>query len=188
MEAPITELLHRVADGDRAAFDEVFAALYPELRRIAKARIHDAGRGAELATTSLLHESFLRLVQARSLRLENRRHFFALASRCMRQTLIDELRAAQAERRGGGAAAVTLATEDDLGQAVPALDERVETLHAALQDLERLDPDLAEVADMRWFGGFSEAEIAEVQGVTERTVRRRWDKARAFLVSAIAPP
>lgn len=188
MEAPITELLQRVAAGDRAAFDEVFGALYPELRRIARARLYGGGRFAGLGTTSLVHESFLRLVKAEQLKLENRRHFFALASRCMRQALIDELRRAHAERRGGQASQISLGEDDDLGLAAPALDDRVEALHAALRELELLDPELAVVADMRWFGGFSESEIAAEQGVTERTVRRRWDKARAYLVSAMGSP
>jgi RNA polymerase sigma factor (TIGR02999 family) len=185
MEAPITEWLQRVAEGDRAALGEVFAAMYPELRRIAHARLYDGGRQVGLGTTSLVHESFLRLVHSARLQAQNRRHFFALASRCMRMTLIDELRRAHAGRRGGGANPLTLGEDDDLGLAVPAPDERVEALHDALRELDRLDPELAEVADMRWFGGFAEAEIAELQGVTERTVRRRWDKARAFLISAM---
>jgi RNA polymerase sigma factor (TIGR02999 family) len=188
MEPPITELLQRVAAGDRAAFDEVFGALYPDLRRIARARLYDGGRGAGLGTTSLVHESFLRLLKSERLRLENRRHFFALASRCMRQTLIDELRQAHAKRRGGQDSLLRLDEDDDLALAAPALDEQVEALHSALRELEQLDPELAVVADMRWFGGFSESEIAAEQGVTERTVRRRWDKARAYLVSAMAGP
>lgn len=185
MEPPITELLLRVAAGDRAAFDEAFAAMYPELRRIAHARLYEGGRPNGLGTTSLVHESFLRLVRSARLKAENRRHFFALASRCMRMTIIDELRQAHADRRGGGAQPLTLGEDDDLALALPAVDEQVEALHEALRDLDRLDPDVAEVADLRWFGGFGEAEIAELQGVTERTVRRRWDKARAFLLSAM---
>jgi len=186
MDLPITELLRQVADGDRAAFDAVFGAMYPDLRRIARARLYEGGRYSGLGTTSLVHESFLRLVQSARLQPGSRRHFFALASRCMRLTLVDELRSAHAERRGGGATHLSLGEGDELGLAMPAPDERVEALHQALRDLERLDPELAEVADMRWFGGFAEAEIAELQGVTERTVRRRWDKARAFLFSALA--
>jgi RNA polymerase sigma factor (TIGR02999 family) len=185
MEAPITEALHRAAQGDRAAFDAVFAAMYPDLRRIARARLFDGGRFSGLGTTSLVHESFLRLVQSARLELSNRRHFFALASRCMRLTIIDELRQLNAERRGGGATHLSLGEGDDLALAGPAVDEQAEELHEALRELERLDPELAEVADLRWFGGFGESEIAELQGVTERTVRRRWDKARAFLLSML---
>lgn len=107
----------------------------------------------------------------------------------MRQALIDELRHAQAERHGGGVRPVTSADDDALALALPVQDRRAaelhELLHHALRDLDRLDPDLAEVADMRWFGGFSEVEIAELQGETERAVRRRWLKARAILLSAL---
>jgi RNA polymerase sigma factor (TIGR02999 family) len=192
MTLPITELLQRVAEGDHDAFGGVFEELYPELRRIAHARLYASGRFAELGTTSLVHESFLRLGQSSRLKLENRRHFFALASKAMRHIVIDELRSAHAGRRGGGAIHVTLADDDELALAAPAAGPQVEALHDALRELDRLDPELAEVADMRWFGGFSETEIAEVQGVTERTVRRRWDKARAFLLSTLgndpAPP
>jgi RNA polymerase sigma factor (TIGR02999 family) len=185
MALPITELLHRVAEGDRAAFDDIFGALYPDLRRIAHARLYDHGRYAQLGTTSLVHESFLRLVQSARLQLENRHHFFALASKAMRLIVIDELRGAHAARRGGGAAPVTL-DDDEPGLLDAAVDDsRAEDLHDALRELERLDPEVAEVADLRWFGGFGEAEIAQLQGVNERTVRRRWDKARAFLLSAL---
>lgn len=185
MVLPITEMLHRVAEGDRAAFDEVFGALYPELRRIAHARLYSCGRFADLGTTALVHESFLRLVRAARIAVQDRRHFFVLASRAMRMILIDELRTAHAQRRDGGTP-VTLGEGDDLAFALPQPDARAEALHEALRSLERLDPLLAEVADLRWFGGFAEAEIAELQGVTERTVRRRWDKARAFLAAALA--
>jgi RNA polymerase sigma factor (TIGR02999 family) len=185
MLPPITELLHCVAEGDREAFDEIFGALYPELRRIAHARLHEHGRYSHLGTTSLVHESFLRLVQSARLQLASRHHFFALASRAMRLIVIDELRSAHAARRGAGQAPVTLGDDESGVLVAPLDDSRAEDLHEALRELERLDPEVAEVADMRWFGGFAEAEIAQLQGVTERTVRRRWDKARAFLVSAL---
>ncbi len=183
MLPPITEMLHRVAVGDRAAFDEVFRALYPQLRRIAHARLYEGGRPGDLGTTALVHESFLRLAPAARLQLENRRHFFVLVSRAMRLIVIDELRSAHAARRGGDALHVELTAAE---LPAPTVGDSVQALHQALLELERFDPAAAEVADMRWFGGFSEAEIAATQGVTERTVRRRWDKARAFLHTALA--
>ena len=182
---PITRLLHLAAEGDRAALDQVYAALYPELKRVARARLRQQGRGDGPGTTTLLHESFLRLVNARDLRLEDRRHFFAYAARTMRNIIIDSAREALAERRGGGAAHETLG--GDAAQQVADIragDELVR-VSDALHDLEKVDPELAELVEMRYFGGYTEVEVAELQGITERTVRRRWDKARAWLYLAL---
>lgn len=178
---PITLLLRRATEGDRAALDEVFASLYPELRRLARARLHSQGRADAMNTTMLVHESFMRLVATSGLRLEDRRHFFGYAAKTMRNVIIDAAREHQADRRGGGAEHVGI--DDDDAEQVPdtrASDELLR-VNDALLELEALDPELAQVVEMRYFGGYSEQEIAEVQGVTERTVRRRWDKARAWL-------
>ena len=183
---PITELLQHVAAGDRAGIDAVFAALYPDLKRIARARLHQQGQGGGMHTTTLVHESFMRLAQANTLRLQDRRHFFAYAAKVMRNIIIDSAREHLAERRGGGAEHVTLG--DAEVEQVAAADGGAELvmMHDALHALEAVDPDLAELVEMRYFGGYSEQEIAELQGVTERTVRRRWDKARAWLYLALA--
>lgn len=178
---PITLLLRRATEGDRAALDEVFASLYPELRRLARARLRSQGRADAMNTTMLVHESFMRLVATSGLRLEDRRHFFGYAAKTMRNVIIDAAREHQADRRGGGAEHVGI--DDDDAEQVPdtrASDELLR-VNDALLELEALDPELAQVVEMRYFGGYSEQEIAEVQGVTERTVRRRWDKARAWL-------
>jgi RNA polymerase sigma factor (TIGR02999 family) len=181
---PITQLLRRAAQGDRAALDQVYSSLYPELKRVARARLRQQGRGDGLGTTTLLHESFLRLVQARDLRLEDRRHFFAYAARTMRHIIIDSAREALADRRGAGAPHETLG-----GAASSIADTSTSAdlvrVSEALLDLEKVDPELAELVDMRYFGGYSESEIGELLGVTERTVRRRWDKARAWLYVAL---
>lgn len=182
---PITLLLRRATAGDRAALDEVFASLYPELRRVAHARLHSQGRADSMNTTMLVHESFMRLVNASGLRLEDRHHFFAYAAKTMRNVIIDAAREHLAERHGGGAEHVPLGGED--GPDVPdtrASDELLR-VNDALLELETLDPELVQVVEMRYFGGYSEREIAEMQGVTERTVRRRWDKARAWLYVAL---
>lgn len=182
---PITLLLQRATQGDRAALDQVFESLYPDLRRVARARLHSQGRADSLNTTMLVHESFLRLVNASGLRVEDRHHFFALAARTMRHVIIDAARAHQAERRGGDVEHVSI--DDEEAPQVP--DTRVSTelmrVNDALLELETLDPELVQVVEMRYFGGYSEQEIAELQGVTERTVRRRWDKARAWLYVAL---
>ncbi len=143
------------------------------------------GRADGLGTTTLLHESFIRLVNASELRLVDRRHFFAYAARTMRNVIVDSAREHLAERRGGGAAHETLGGDAALQIADTSTSE-------ALLDLEKIDPELAELVDMRYFGGYSETEIAERHGITDRTVRRRWDKARTWLYVALndnpAPP
>ena len=181
---PITLLLVQATQGDRAALDQVFASLYPDLRRVAHARLRQQGRADAMNTTMLVHESFMRLVGSHGLRLEDRRHFFAYAAKTMRNIIIDAAREHQAERHGGGAEHVTL--EDDALQiADRSASDELLRVNDALLELEALDPELAQLVEMRYFGGYSEQEIAEHQGVTERTVRRRWDKARAWLYVAL---
>jgi RNA polymerase sigma factor (TIGR02999 family) len=184
-DPPITRLLQQAAAGDRSALDQIYAALYPELKRVARSRLRQQGRGDSMGTTTLLHESFIRLVNARDLRLEDRRHFFAYAARTMRNIIIDSAREHLAERRGGGARHETLGGDAALQVADTSSSEELIRVSEALLSLEAVDPELAELVDMRYFGGYTEVEIAELQGVTERTVRRRWDKARAWLYVAL---
>lgn len=183
----ITQLLQRAAAGDRNALDAVYASLYPDLKRLARARLRQQGRGASVSTTQLVHESFVRLVGARDLRLEDRRHFFAYAAKTMRNIIIDSAREHLAERRGGGAEHVTLGNADAVQVADAGVSDELVRVNDALRELETIDPELAELVEMRYFGGYSEVEIAELQGVNERTVRRRWDKARAWLFVALGP-
>jgi len=181
----ITRLLQQAAIGDRAALDAVYASLYPELKRIARSRLRQQGRADGINTTLLVHESFVRLVGARGLRLEDRRHFFAYAAKTMRNIIIDSAREHLAERRGGGAEHVTLGDAEVAGVADTGTSDQLVRVNDALHELETVDPELAELVEMRYFGGYSEAEIAELHGVAERTVRRRWDKARAWLFVAL---
>jgi RNA polymerase sigma factor (TIGR02999 family) len=181
----ITLLLQRAAGGDRAALDAVYASLYPDLKRIARSRLRQQGRGDSVSTTMLVHESFVRLVGARDLRLEDRRHFFAYAAKTMRNIIIDSAREHLAERRGGGAEHMTLGDADAQQVASSGASDELVRVNEALHELEAVDPELAELVEMRYFGGYTEVEIAELQGVAERTVRRRWDKARAWLFVAL---
>jgi len=184
-DAPLTQWLALAAQGDRAALDRVFAHLYPELRRIARARLYRASDGGLLDTTSLVHETFLRLVASTQLVLADRKHFFAYAAKTMRNLIIDFARAQGAERRGAGEAALTLGT--DLAESIGAPD-RADTLvrvNDALLALEAVDADLARLVEMRYFAGYSEAEIAELTATSERNVRRQWAKARAFLLAVL---
>jgi RNA polymerase sigma factor (TIGR02999 family) len=183
-QMPLTQLLQLAAGCDRGALDRVFVALYPELRRIAHARLR--GHGATLDTTTLVHESFLRLVDAADLQLTDRKHFFAYAAKTMRNIVIDAARAQLAERRGGGQAELTLDTA--LANDLPGDDgdATLVRINDALLELEALDPELAQLVEMRYFVGYSEPEIAGLLDVSERTVRRQWDKARAFLLASLS--
>lgn len=182
---PITQLLRRVTEGDRSALDLIYGSLYPDLRRVARARLAQQGRADSMNTTTLVHESFMRLVKASNLRIEDRHHFFAYAAKTMRNVIIDAAREHLAEKHGGGAPHVTLSGTDAMQIADTHASEELMRVHEALAELEALDPELAQVVEMRYFGGYSEIEIAELQGVTDRTVRRRWDKARAWLFVAL---
>lgn len=179
----LNELIARVAAGDAGARDALFAAAYPELRRLARSRLRSGGRNTVLQTTALVHESYLRFLHAGSLSLRDRQAFFAYASRVMHSVVIDTVRQRQAERRGGAAELLTLDTQ--AADNLPSGEAEILHVHEALRALEQAEPRLAAVVEMRYFGGFTEPEIAEALGVTERTVRRDWDKARLLLMDAL---
>jgi RNA polymerase sigma factor (TIGR02999 family) len=179
----LTELLGRIQTGDSKARDALFAAAYPELHRLARARLRDGGRNAVLDTTCLVHESYLRFVQGGELRAEDRRAFFAYASQVMRSVIVNSVRERLAEKRGGDWRPLTLSAS--LAVNVADADDTVLEVHEALENLEKADPRLAQVAQMRYFGGYSEQEIAETLGITERTVQRDWEKARLILAAAL---
>jgi RNA polymerase sigma factor (TIGR02999 family) len=187
MTERLTVLLSRMNAGDPAARDAAFAAAYGELRRLAHARLRDSGgRGSVLDTTALVHESYLRLAQVGELRLEDRRSFFGYASRVMRSVIVDEARARMAQRRGGAdARALTLST--DLAQGLTHDEAGIVQVHEALQVLERSDARAAQMVEMRYFGGYSDREIADSLEVTERTVQRDWEKAKMLLRVILAP-
>jgi RNA polymerase sigma factor (TIGR02999 family) len=179
----ITELLVRMQAGDAGARDALFAASYDELRRLARSRLRDGGRNTVLETTSLVHESYLRFLRAGELRAEDRRGFFAYASGVMRSVIIDSARERLAARRGGDMQALTLSTE--LVADLPDGEETILKVHEALEVLAQADARLAQVVEMRYFGGYSEREIAETLEVTERTVQRDWEKARLILGASL---
>lgn len=180
----ITVLLAKARAGDQRAFDDLFDALYPELRRIAHARLAPHQRNTLLDTTILVHECYLKFSAAEKLTPKDRVHFLAYGAQVMRSIIVDLARARSAERRGGDAAHVTLGT--DVGDHMATRGEaEILDVHEALQALSKLDERLARVVEMRYFGGMKETEIAEALGVTERTVRRDWEKARLLLASAL---
>jgi RNA polymerase sigma factor (TIGR02999 family) len=179
----LTELLGRMQAGDGQARDALFAAAYSELHRLAHARLRDGGRDAVLDTTCLVHESYLRFLRAGELRAEDRRAFFAYASQVMRSVIVNSVRERLAHKRGGDRTPLTLS--HGLGAQGPDAEQTVLAVHEALEALEQADPRLAQVAQMRYFGGYSEQEIAETLEITERTVQRDWEKARLILAAAL---
>lgn len=181
--ATLTELIHRAQDGDPEAADALFAATYPQLRRLARARLRDGGRNALLDTGSLVHESYLRFASSGQLQIQDRVHFLRWAGRVMRSVIVDIARRCKAERRGGAAPHVTLTTQ--LGAQTTGGEDEILRVHEALEGLATADPRLAQVVEMRYFGGMTEPEIAQALGVTDRTVRRDWEKARLLLREAL---
>jgi RNA polymerase sigma factor (TIGR02999 family) len=181
--ADLSELIRQVQSGDDRARDRLFAAAYGELHTLARSRLRDGGRNTLLDTTALVHECYLRFLEGGALRSVDRRAFFAYASRVMRSVIIDSVRERQAERRGGDVVQITLDTRID--ENLPAGEEEILRVHEALLTLEQAEPRLARVVEMRYFGGYTEAEIADTLDLTERTVRRDWDKARLLLSAAL---
>jgi RNA polymerase sigma factor (TIGR02999 family) len=179
----LTVLLGQIRGGDAEARAALFAAAYPELHRMARSRLRDGGRSVVLDTTGLVHESYLRFVRVGELRVEDRRAFFAYASQVMRSVIVNSVRERIAQKRGGAGLPLTLST--GLRSDVADDEGTVLAVHEALQDLEKADPRLAQVVQMRYFGGYSEKEIAETLDMTERTVQRDWEKARLILAAAL---
>ncbi len=179
----LTQLIQHLSSDDPPARDELFAAAYPELRKLARARLHNGGRNTVLDTTSLVHESYLRFLGADHLRLDDRKAFFAYASRVMRSVIVDMVRERQAERRGGGQAELTLNTL--ISDNLPAGENEILQINDALLALEQVEPRLATVVEMRYFGGYSDAEIAEALDLNKRTIGRDWEKARLLLLAML---
>ena len=171
--------LSRAADeGDKEARDQLFVALYDKLHRMAQRELQ-LHRGATLSPTTLLHETFLNIAQRESAAYFERARFMVYASRAMRGLVIDYLRGRQAQKRGSQFEITSLPI--DAPGATIQDDQQVEQLNQALKALERLDARLAECVDLKFFCGFSFVEIAEMRGISERTVQRDWNKARVML-------
>jgi RNA polymerase sigma factor (TIGR02999 family) len=188
MNTPValTQLIHRAQAGDREAVDALYSATYADLARLARARLRVGRRHTLLDTGSLVHESYIRFAEASHLRLQDRVHFMRWAVTVMRSVIVDFARRRVAQRRGGGAARVTLDVEHAPAPAASAGEEEILGVHQALERIAILDPRLTQVVEMRYFGGMTEPEIAEALSVTERTVRRDWQKARLLLRDALA--
>jgi RNA polymerase sigma factor (TIGR02999 family) len=177
----VTRWLHEWGKGRRDAFDHLFALVYDELRRMARARMAQERAGHTLQATALVHEAFERLVQQR-VAFTDRAHFFAIAADCMRRILVDHARRKGARKRPPRGGAVSL---EDVALVGPDAADTVLAVHEAIEQLERLDPRQAEITTLRYFGGLTVEEIAATLAISESTVKRQWDVAKLWLLRAL---
>ena len=177
-----TRLLGDARDGNGDAHNRAYALIYDRLRAAAHQQLRKRGGQQTLCTTMLVGEAWLKLADA-DVDVRDREHYLALAALAMRHIVVDQARRVMAEKRGGNDIRVTL--NENVAQ-LDAADADVLALDAALNRLAELDPRLAKIVEWRYFGGMSETEIASMLDVTERTVRREWRKARAFLYREMA--
>jgi len=186
MGTPFSTLVASAQRGDRSAVDALFANLYSELHRLAQRQLARQGGGVTLGATTLLHEAYLELAGREGPAFPDRARFMGYAARVMRGLIIDYLRRRKAQKRGGGFEVTSLDAEVAGAADASALAD----ISEAIDSLAEVDAGLAELVDLKFFCGFSFAEIAALQGVTERTVQRHWEKARIFLHRAlgVSPP
>jgi len=172
-------LLDWSQEGNREALDALTPLVYDELRRLAGAYLRRERHDHTLQSTALVHEAYLKLIDQRSIRWQNRAHFFGVAAQMIRRILVDHARGHQAAKRGAGAAALSL--DEALG--VPGIQKDVNlvALDDALAQLEKLDPQQSRVIELRYFAGLSIEETAEVMSISPATVKREWSTARAWL-------
>jgi RNA polymerase sigma factor (TIGR02999 family) len=178
----VTRLLTAVEQGDPKAADELLPLVYEELRKLAAAKMAQQPDGQTLQGTALVHEAWLRLVDAPSRQFANRRHFFSAAAQAMRHLLIERARRKMRERHGGDLQRVDF---DDLEIAAPTDNERLIEINTALEELALVAPEKAEVVKLRFFVGLEEKEIAELLSLSPRTVERYWSYAQAWLFERI---
>jgi RNA polymerase sigma-70 factor, ECF subfamily len=179
----ITQLLAEWRDGKQSALDELYPLVYDELHRLARRYMSRERKGHTLQTTALINEAYVRLVDQKNVNWANRSHFFAISAQIMRRILIDHARRHAYAKRGGGAQQVSLeevaAITPDQGRELVRLDE-------ALKSLAERDPRRSQVVELRYFGGLNNEEIAGVLNVSENTVTRDWNMARAWLYQQLA--
>jgi RNA polymerase sigma-70 factor (ECF subfamily) len=175
----VTQLLVAWCEGDRAAVDRLVPLVYSELRRMAHRRMRDERPDHVLQTTALINEAYLRLVDITRVRWQNRAHFFAISARVMRRILVDAARERGARKRGGQISHVIF---DEALMPAPERDTDLVALDAALEELAEVDPRKSQVVELRYFGGLSVDETAEVLSVSVETVARDWRLAKLWLL------
>jgi RNA polymerase sigma factor (TIGR02999 family) len=178
----VTELLRRWSQGDDAALAELTPLIYEELRRLAHHHMGGQRPNHTLQTTALVNEAYLRLADQTNPRWQNRAHFFAVAARAMRQILVSYGRSQRSQKRGGGALKVEL---DEAAIVSPEQSKEIVDLHEALERLTTLDSRKAQVVELKYFGGLSYDEIAEVLEISHVTVRRDWEFAKLWLYTEL---
>jgi RNA polymerase sigma factor (TIGR02999 family) len=180
---PITALLNRWSAGDPDAFPQLMTLAYRDLRAIAHRRLLSTGGGGTLATTGLVHETYLRLAGREGGSWQSRAQFYGFAARAMRHILVDRARRARAERRGGDAVRIPL-DESMVGRGDGAAD--VLRVHEAVEQLAERHPRMAQVVELRFFGGLTVPEVADALDASVRTVEREWTRAKAYLQESLA--
>lgn len=179
----ITQLLAEWSEGNQAALDQLYPLVYNELRRLAHGYLRRERKGHTLQTTALINEAYLRLVDQKQVHWANRSHFFGISAQIMRRILIDHARRYDYAKRGGGAQRISLdeaaVVAKQRGQALLMLDE-------ALKSLAKIDPRRSQVVELRYFGGLNNEEIAGVLKISENTVTRDWNMARAWLYQELS--
>ncbi len=180
----LTNLLIEWREGSQTALDRLLPFVYDELRVIARSYLRRERPGHTVQTGTLVHQAFVKLLEGKQVQWEGRAHFFGIAARLMRQILVDHARARDAVKRGAGEKIDPLAAA--LSVAVQTMDVGVLALDRALEELATLDPQQARVVELRFFGGLTVEEVAEVLGVSTGTVKREWSMARAWLRRALA--
>lgn len=179
---PLKDLLQKAHEGNEAARAQLFAVAYDELRTRARAQLQSGGRNTLLNTTVLVHESYMRYLNAGHLSSAERGYFFSYAAHVMRSVIVDFARQRQAQRRGGNAVHLPLT---QFAENLSVNEDQVVRINDALDELQKVDERLARVVEMRYFAGMTESEVASAMGVTERTVRRDWQKARLLLADSL---
>ena len=174
----ITQLLAEWSDGNQSALDELYPLVYDELHRLARRYMSREKQGHTLQTTALINEAYVRLVDQRNVHWANRSHFFAISAQIMRRILIDHARRHAYAKRGGGAQQVSL---DEAATVTRAAGAELIRLDEALKSLAEMDPRRSQVVELRYFGGLNNEEIAGVLNISENTVTRDWNMARAWL-------
>ncbi|HVF23082.1 MAG TPA: sigma-70 family RNA polymerase sigma factor [Pyrinomonadaceae bacterium] len=174
----ITQLLAEWREGNQSALDELYPLVYDELHRLARRYMSRERAGHTLQTTALINEAYVRLVDQKNVVWANRAHFFAISAQIMRRILIDHARRHAYAKRGGGARPVTL---DEAANITPGIGSDLLRLDEALKSLAEMDPRRSQVVELRYFGGLNNEEIAGVLHVSENTVTRDWNMARAWL-------
>jgi RNA polymerase sigma factor (TIGR02999 family) len=184
-DSSITALLTSAEQGDRAAADALFAALYNELHRMARRELAKRGSGVTLGATTLLHDAYIDIAGREGARFPDRNRFMGYASRVMRGIIIDYVRSRHAQKRGGEYNMTSIRT--DIAEAIPDA-MNLEQLSDALDELAKVEPRLSKIVDLKFFCGFAFGEIAAMMELSERTVQRDWEKARNYLHNVLQEP